>query len=61
VQLIAPAALLKEPGVHGVADVAPVPLTWEPAGAGVQELAPAALLKVPGEQGVDEVAPGPVA
>ena len=40
---VALVALEKVPGGHNVADDAPVPLTNEPAGAGVHAVAPGAL------------------
>ena len=40
-----------------MADVLPVPLAYEPAGARVQDVAPVVLLNVPGAQGVAAVLP----
>ena len=55
-QAVAPAALL-----NSVAEVLPVPLAKEPAGASVQANAPVVLLNVPAAQSVAVVLPVPAA
>jgi hypothetical protein len=61
VHAAAPAALLNVPAGHCVADVLPVPLAYEPAGANVHAAAPAALLNVPAGHCVADVLPIPLA